>query len=98
MHVVSLIFPRSYVQWQINEFIHSRDEFWAKYPQYNPAKAREAWVEDLTVTQDDVSIIINFRFRNINFFFRQMANLYSKFRVPMKSYAYIQMFGQFAQD
>ena len=37
-----------------NEFI-SRDEFWAKFPQYNPAKAREAWVEDLTVAQDDGS-------------------------------------------
>lgn len=34
---------------------NKRDEFWAKYPQYNPAKAREAWVEDLTVTQDDGS-------------------------------------------
>ena len=33
----------------------SRDDFWAKYPPSNPAIAREAWIEDLTVAHDDGS-------------------------------------------
>ena len=32
-----------------------RDQFWKRYPPLNPTVAREAWVEDLTVTNDDSS-------------------------------------------
>jgi large subunit ribosomal protein L4 len=34
---------------------HNRDDFWSRYPQVNPAAARETWVEDLSTVGDDNS-------------------------------------------